>query len=150
MTEPIDHLREGMEATIVRFVTAETLADRQGNPTPAHVLSTPTLVAWFEAAVSALLLPYLPPDTLILGAHVDIHHRRPTPPGVDVWISARLSEIRGNRLSFALTASDPAEPVADGEVVSALVPAETFNGRLRAKRDRLGALGRGAEPWLLP
>lgn len=150
MTDSAYGLRVGMEATIVRFVTPDTLADRQGNPTPAHVLATPTLVAWFEAAVSALMLPHLPKDALILGAHVDIRHRRPTPPGLDVRIRARLCEITGSRLRFTLEASDPVESVADGEVVSALVSAKVFSARLSAKRDRLRALGQGGESELLP
>lgn len=123
-----------LSATIVRHATMDTLADRAGNPTPAHVLSTPTLVSWFEAAVSQAMLPYLPPDLLILGARIEIYHRRPTPPGHDVRIKAVLTEQQGNKTTWQLEAHDEQEPVADGTVVSALVDSKAFNQRLYPKQ----------------
>jgi len=126
-------LTPNLNATIVRHATPETLADRVGNPTPAHVLSTPTLVAWFEAAVSQAMLAHLPSDLLILGAHIEINHRRPTPPGHDVRIQATLLAQDGNKTTWQLQAHDEIELVADGLVVSALVDAERFERRLLAK-----------------
>ncbi len=129
-------LAPALSATIVRHATRDTLADQAGNPTPAHVLSTPTLVAWFESAVSQAMLPYLSPNHLILGAHIEIRHRRPTPPGHDVRVHALLLAQEGNKTTWQLQAHDEDELIADGTVVSALVDADAFAERLRLKEKR--------------
>ena len=123
----------GLEATIVRNATVDTLADRLGNPTPASVLATPVLVAWFEAAVSQALLPYLPPNCLILGAHIEIDHLRPTPPGRDVTITATLEKQDGRRTQWRVLAHDEYEIIAQGAVHSAVVNQHDFRQRLAAK-----------------
>ena len=130
----IPYLPAGLNATIMRNVTLDTLADRLGNPTPAQVLATPILVAWFEAAVSRALLPHLAPDQLILGAHIAIEHRRPTPPGHNVWIQARLERQEGNQTLWHVVARDEHEVVAEGEVRSALIDQERFHQRLASKQ----------------
>ncbi len=133
MDNRLPTIPSGLEATIVRNATAETLADRLGNPTPANVLATPVLVAWFEAAVSQALLPYLPPDVLILGVHIEIDHLRPTPPGHDVTITATLEKQEGNRTQWRVLAQDESEIIAQGKVRSALVNQQHFRQRLSAK-----------------
>ncbi len=133
MDNPLPVIPIGIQATIVRNATAATLADRLGNPTPAGVLATPVLVAWFEVAVSWALLPYLSADWLILGAHIEIDHLRPTPPGHDVTITATLEHQDGNRTQWRMVARDEYEVIAQGFVHSALVNQERFRQRLAAK-----------------
>lgn len=135
----LPELPSNLTHTITRYATADTLADRVGNPTPAHVLSTPTLIAWFESAVSQAMLPYLDPSYLILGAHIEINHRRPTPPGHGVQVTATLVSQEGNKTQWHLEARDEVEVVADGLVVSALVDATAFEHRLSSKRKPLAS-----------
>jgi fluoroacetyl-CoA thioesterase len=133
MAKPLE-FEPDLHARIVRHVTQRTLADQEGNPTKAHVLSTPTLVAWFESAVSQAMLPFVSKTEVILGAHIEIFHKRPTPLGHDVAIEARLMRQEGNKTTWQVVAHDEIELVAEGTVVSAVVELATLNQRLQPKR----------------
>ncbi|MCY0880658.1 MAG: hypothetical protein OWS74_01565, partial [Firmicutes bacterium] len=105
-----------------------------GNPTPAHVLATPTILGLIEVTAAHALLPHIPSQCLYVGMHVDLSHLRPTPVGMDVTVTVDLAQIRGNKFDWIVTLHDAIEKVAEAQLTTALVPAEEFMAHAASKQ----------------
>jgi fluoroacetyl-CoA thioesterase len=93
-----------------------------------EVLGTPRLLAWLEGATVAVAAERLEPDQTSVGVAVRLRHRRPTPVGGTVEVSAKLRpESSDTRLSFAVRAMDAnGQVVAEGEIDRAVVRRAAF------------------------
>lgn len=101
------------------------------------VLATPRLIAWMEAATVRAAAALLEGGQTTVGTAVRIDHRRATPVGGSVEITAHLSsKVGGRRLTFSVRAIDTdGDVVASGEI-----------DRVIVDRDRFLAGAAGADP----
>lgn len=92
------------------------------------VLATPRLVAWMEAATVRCAGAFVGAGQTTVGTAVRIHHRRPTPIGGTVEVTADApSSAAGRRLTFTVLAIDGSgELVATGEIDRVVVDRERF------------------------
>jgi predicted thioesterase len=91
------------------------------------VLATPRLIAWMEAATVQSATRFVGAGQTTVGTAVRIEHRRPTPIGGRVEVSAEVSSATGRRLLFMVRAVDSFhEVVAVGEIERAILDRERF------------------------
>lgn len=103
------------------------------------VLATPRLVAWMEAATVQCAARFVNAGQTTVGTAVRIDHRRATPIGGSVDVTAEIqSSPSGRRLTFAVHAIDGSgELVATGEIDRVIVDRERFIATTpRQKPDR--------------
>jgi len=121
-------------------VTQETLVKDQhtaphvgsGN---AKVLATPVLVTLFESAALAVIESSLPAGAQSLGTRLEIYHTAATPTEMKVKVTATLSAIKGQSLSFELVAHDEVEQIGSGRHERVVVDKEKFDLRVQAKNN---------------
>lgn len=91
------------------------------------VLGTPRLIAWMEAATVQAAGPLLEPGRTTVGTAIRVEHRRPTPVGGSVDVTADLTTTTGHRLTFTVHATDAAgRLIATGEIDRAIVDRQRF------------------------
>ncbi|NEE03573.1 thioesterase family protein [Phytoactinopolyspora halotolerans] len=110
-------------------VTAADTATALGSG-DVPVLATPRLIAWMEAETVRITAELLDADQTTVGTAVRIEHRRATPVGGTVEITATLpSDISAHRLTFSVHAVDGSgNVVATGEIDRAIVDRARFLG----------------------
>jgi predicted thioesterase len=92
-----------------------------------EILATPRVVAWLEAATVTVARPHLAGGQTTVGTAVRVRHRRPTPVGGSVDVSADEPSVDGKKMTFVVRAVDgDGELVADGEIDRVVVDAATF------------------------
>lgn len=107
-------------------VGADDTAVRLGSG-EVEVLATPRLIAWMEAATVEAARPGLEPGETTVGTAVRVRHRRPTPPGGIVEVTADRPVRDGGRLTFTVRAVDgDGVVVGDGEIDRVAVDREGF------------------------
>jgi fluoroacetyl-CoA thioesterase len=111
----------------VRFkVTEADIATTLGTG-DVPVLATSRLVTWMEATTVEAAARLLSAGQTSVGTAVRIEHRRPTPLGRSVDITAEPSAPEAGRLTFTVQAfDDSGEPVGEGEIDRAIVDREPF------------------------
>ncbi|HET8583593.1 MAG TPA: hotdog domain-containing protein [Jatrophihabitans sp.] len=92
------------------------------------VLATPRLIAWLETATVQAAAPLLEAGQTTVGTAIRIEHRRATPVGGSVEVTAALvGQPDGRRLTFAVDAVDGSgQSVATGEIDRVIVDRERF------------------------
>ncbi len=91
------------------------------------VLATPRLIAWMEAATVRASAAFLGTGQTTVGTAIRLEHRRATPVGGSVEITATPLHRAGSRLTFHVQAVDSAgEVVAAGEIDRAIVDRRRF------------------------
>ena len=68
----------------------------------ARVLSTPYLVAMLEKAAHELCFPYLEEGTATVGTEMNVKHLAATPVGMNVTVSATVTEWEGRKIVFRI------------------------------------------------
>jgi fluoroacetyl-CoA thioesterase len=97
------------QARVEEWMTAQKAGKKS-----VDVLSTPTLIQLIEEAALQCLLPTLTEEQITLGTHFDVAHLAPSPVGFLVRIEVEVIAIDGRRVTFAVTAFDEREKIADG------------------------------------
>ena len=101
------------------------------------VLATPRLVALLEEAACSALADVLPSGTTSVGTHIDVRHRAPSPLGVQVTATARITAVSGTRVSFEVSATHVLDgtvaEVGRGTHARAVVDREAFLGALESR-----------------
>ena len=92
------------------------------------VLGTPRLIAWLEAATVRSAASFLGAGQTTVGTAVRVEHRRATPVGGSVEVTATPSrDAAGRRLTFAVQAADGTGlVVAAGEIDRVIVDRDRF------------------------
>jgi len=98
------------------------------------VLSTPWLVWFMEHAALDAALPFLEPDEITVGTHIEVDHLAPTPIGARVTCTARIVHSEGPVISFQLEASDEHETIARGFHKRRAVRLDRFASRVQKKK----------------
>jgi predicted thioesterase len=92
------------------------------------VFSTPAMIGLMEGTCVELTEPYLDPDEQTVGIHVDVRHLAPTKIGQAVTIRAELLEVKGQKLRYAVTATnDQGIKIGEGFHRRAVINTKTFN-----------------------
>lgn len=108
-----------------------------------QVLATGFLVGLLEWACIQLVNPHLDwPAEQTVGTYIVVNHEAATPPGLDVTVTARLVEVEGRRLSFAVQAHDGVDQISGGTHQRAVIDAARFTAKVALK-------GRGAAHGLV-
>ncbi len=107
-------------------------AEKAGNK-GVDVLSTSMLVQMVENAAIACLDPMLDANTVSLGTHIDVEHRKPVPVGFIVRTEVEVVMVDGPRVSFAVQVFDEQEAVAEGTHERYLIDRAKFLAKLEEK-----------------
>ncbi|MEQ8854945.1 thioesterase family protein [Gimesia sp.] len=121
----------GESKSITFEVTPELTITFGGGDTEISVLSTPSLIWFLEQAALQFLEPWLEPDSLSVGTHVDIEHLAPTPPGEQVQCTARLIYQDGPVYRFNVEAFAGGDKIASGLHSRRIVRLSQLAKRLR-------------------
>ena len=99
-----------------------------------RVFATGYLVALAEWACVELIKPHLDwPREMTLGTHVNLSHAAATPPGLTIEVRARVEQVDGRKLVFALSAHDGIDQVTSGTHERHVIDAQRFAARLATK-----------------
>lgn len=128
-------LQAGLDHEFSTDVTAEMVISFLG-PDVTPTLSTPSMTMAMEHTARLLLQPYLEADESSVGTSVHIRHLAPTPVGMRITATARLTEVDGRRCSFAVECRDAFEKVGEGTHERFIIHVPRFVARIDAKRAR--------------
>ncbi|HEX3763118.1 MAG TPA: thioesterase family protein [Kofleriaceae bacterium] len=102
------------------------------------VYATPRMVLDVEHACRDLLLEHLDDGEDSVGAHVSIDHLAATPPGLEVTIELRITDIEKRRVTFEFSVRDPIEECGRGKHVRFVADKARSFERIKAKRAKAG------------
>lgn len=106
-------LTTGVERTRALTVDADRTIGFMGEE--GRVYSTPDLLRDIEQTCRDLLLEHCDAGEDSVGTQVKLAHLAATPPGLRVEITARVTEVDGQRVRFAVSARDSLEPICEAE-----------------------------------
>jgi fluoroacetyl-CoA thioesterase len=100
-----------------------------------RVFATGYLVGLVEWTCLRALHEHLDwPREQSVGTHVNLSHSAPTPPGAEVVVEVRLTEVDGRRLVFQVSARDDAATICEGTHERFVIDAARFHERLAKRR----------------
>ncbi|MCX8042901.1 MAG: thioesterase family protein [Desulfobacterota bacterium] len=102
-----------------------------------RVLATPFLAGFMERVCAELIDEHLEPGEQSVGAFMQLKHTAPTPLGMSVRITARLTSIDGSKLTFALEAFDEVEKIGEAVHERFIIKTEKFAARVAKKATAL-------------
>ena len=98
------------------------------------VLATGFLVGLIEWTCIQALTPHMDwPSTQTVGIGIHLNHTAATPPGFNVTVSVRLTEVAGKRLKFEFDAHDGMDAICSGTHERFVIDAEKFAEKLESK-----------------
>lgn len=101
-----------------------------------RVFATPFLAGFMERVCAELMDEHLQPGEQSVGGFMQLKHTAPTPLGMNVAITARLTAIEGAKLTFALEARDEVEKIGEALHERYIIKTEKFNARVAAKANQ--------------
>lgn len=125
-------LKVGMRFTKTVTVTKENTALAVGSG-DVEVFATPMMLALMEGAAASGLAQHLPPEQTSVGGQISSSHVAATPVGMTVTATAQVTGIEKNRVTFAVSASDEAGLIGEGEHLRFIVERQKFLARAQAK-----------------
>jgi fluoroacetyl-CoA thioesterase len=131
----VDKVTPGLAGHAEMVVGTNDTAPRVGSGRVA-VLATPTLINLIEEAALAAVEHLLPEGKQSLGTHIDVSHVAATPVGMKVRAEAKLIEVDGRKLTFAVSARDEMDLISEGRHDRVVVTAATFQARINEKAKR--------------
>jgi fluoroacetyl-CoA thioesterase len=123
----------GAKGSFSLAVTPEHLANRFKDAMLPQVLATPVMIMIMENAALNALKPYLDASESAVGTRVDVRHLAATPVGRHVTGEAKVTEVDGRRITFAIQAKDGAEVVGVGTHERMVIDLAAFSERLKSK-----------------
>lgn len=124
---PLDPGRSG-RASLVVGDRDSAVAWRSGE---VDVLATPRLVALCEEACCAAVAGALGAGRTSVGVRVQFDHLAPVRIGSTVDAEATLEKVEGRRLTFTVSATDPAGLVGAGRMTRVTVEVDAFLSKAR-------------------
>lgn len=125
-------LTVGLTHEISTVVDSTNTAARVGAG-GVEVFGTPYMIALMEGACFQLAQAHLGPEETTVGTLVNVRHLAATPPGMRVRAVARLEQVDGRRLVFAVAAYDAAEKIGEGTHERFIINLPRFLARTAAK-----------------
>ena len=130
MTEPLDAIRPGMTGRHEAVVTRELTVGHHIDGMPL-VYATPMMIMAMESAAGAAVAGRLPPGWVTVGSEVNVRHLAPTPMGRTVVATARVLEVAGRSILFAVEAHDGERKIGEGTHRRGAVSLEAFAAKHR-------------------
>ncbi len=121
VTGEFDTVQPGLEGRLERVVDSTLLTRHVGG---AGLFSTPSMIQLMELASHSAVESRLPPAHTTVGYEVCVRHLAPASRGEALVVTARLEEVTGNRLHFAVecTKEDGDVLVGTGTHKRAIIP----------------------------
>ncbi len=104
-----------------------------------RVYATPSLVSDIEHTCRDLILDHANPGEDSVGTSISLAHTAATLIGMWAEISVTVTVVDGRRVRFAVSATDPLEPIGEGEHERFVVNVAKTAERLKAKSAKLTA-----------
>jgi predicted thioesterase len=128
MTEPLEKVRVGMTGRKEVVVTRELTVGGHVEGMP-FVYATPMMILAMEIASSEAVKVHLPSGWATVGSEVNVRHLAPTPMGRTVVATARVIEVSGRSILFAVKAHDGTRMIGEGAHRRGAVNLESFAKR---------------------
>ena len=93
------------------------------------VYGTPMMIMLMEKASGSAVRGHLPPGWVTVGSEVNVRHLAPTPVGRTVTATARVVEVEGRSVLFAVEAHDGERKIGEGAHRRGVVNLESFAKR---------------------
>lgn len=116
-------------ATATRKVTEKDTAKEVKSGT-LSVLATPVLSALMEEAAVAAIAPYLSDGMTTVGGYIAVTHKAPTAVGDTVTATATITEVKGKKISYRITAKDSKKDIGEADHTRFIVHADNFMEKL--------------------
>jgi len=131
MSDPLAGVEVGMTGRKEEVVTPELTVGGhvQGMP---MVYGTPMMIMAMEVASASAVQPHLPPGWVTVGSEVNIRHLAPSAVGAKIVATARVLEIQGRSVLFAVEAHDGETKIGEGLHRRGAVDVERFKQRYGA------------------
>jgi fluoroacetyl-CoA thioesterase len=101
-----------------------------------EVFATGYMVGFLEWACIMCIKPHLDwPAEQSLGTHINVSHEAATPPGLTVTASVELIAIEGRRLTFAVSAHDGVDLIAQGTHERFVIDKTRFDNKISKKQN---------------
>lgn len=97
------------------------------------VLATPVMINLMESAALDAVEAHLPTGRQSLGTKIDVSHIAATPVGMQVYATAELVEVDGNRILFRVEAHDEQDLIGEGLHHRIIVDVQRFDVRIQKK-----------------
>ncbi len=123
----------GAAGSFSLVVEAEHLASRFKDATLPPVLATPIMIMMMENAALNAIKPYLDAGESALGTRVDVRHLAATPVGRRVIAEARVTQVEGRRIEFAVRAADETEEIGVGTHERMIIELRRLSERMKSK-----------------
>ncbi len=122
----------GITNTIKKTVTEKDTARVLGSGL-LNVFSTPMLVAFMEEAAHTSVAPYLEEGCSTVGISMDIKHLAPTPVGMEITVTSKLTEVDRKKLTFEISAEDERGLIGTAVHRRFIVDSESFEKKAYSK-----------------
>ncbi|MFL5268736.1 MAG: thioesterase family protein [Stellaceae bacterium] len=120
----------GAKGSFNLLVQPEHLANRFKDATLPPVFATPVMIMVMENAALNAIKAYLSPGESAVGTSVNVRHIAATPVGRVVTGEAKVTEVDGRRIEFAVRATEGAKEIGVGSHSRAIVDVAKFAQRL--------------------
>ncbi len=124
------HLEPGLSGSASLVVSDDDTALAMGSGS-VPVLATPRLIALCEEASCRALDGVFDDSKTSVNVRVQFDHLAPLKPGSQVTAEAVLERVEGKRLTFTVTANDPAGLVGAGRLTRVVVEVASFLDKAR-------------------
>jgi fluoroacetyl-CoA thioesterase len=132
MSEPLENVRAGMSGRHEVVVTPELTVGAHVDGMP-FVFGTPMMILAMEMASGQAVTAHLRPGWATVGSEVSVRHLAPTPIGRTVVATARVVEVSGRSLVFAVEAHDGVRKIGEGTHRRGAINLTSFAKRLAAE-----------------
>ena len=126
---------KGITAQITRTITEEATAEKVKSGS-LPVLATPVLSAAMEETACKALAPFLSDHETTVGGSISLIHKAPTLPGHTITVTATVTEVRGKKISFHITASDENGDIGEADHDRFLVDSVKFMEKAEKRNER--------------
>lgn len=100
-----------------------------------EVFATGFLVGLLEWACIKAINPHLDwPREQTVGTHINVSHSAATPPGLEVRVKVKLTQVEGRRLVFEVEAHDGIDLISKGTHERFIIDRTRFTERVRRKK----------------
>src|SRR5215471_3980762 len=97
------------------------------------VFATGFMIVLVEWTCTQLLSEHVDAGEGSLGTHVDVSHLAATPPGMPVKVDVEVSEVRGRKIVFKVSAHDGMDLIGEGRHERVVVSWDRFNAKVAEK-----------------
>ena len=127
-TDPLKGVQVGMIGRKQEVVTKDLTVGGHVEGMP-FVYGTPMMIMLMEKASGLAVAGHLPPGWVTVGAEVNVRHLAPTPIGRTVTATAKVVEVKGRSVLFAVEAHDGERKIGEGTHRRGAVNLESFARR---------------------